>query len=77
MLVTDSINSYAVFTYYCGDLSYSPSVSVGFGTEDGLYGVHEATFRGSADMMACLNEPSSPWMNIVYELTNNGKKLFR
>ena len=75
MLVTDanSSNSYAVFTYYCGDLSHATFASIGFGTEDGLHAVHEATFRGSAHSIACLNQPTSPWVNVVYELTNNGK----
>ncbi|CAI8007050.1 Dorsal-ventral patterning tolloid-like protein 1, partial [Geodia barretti] len=73
MLVTDanSSNSYAVFTYYCGDLSHATFASIGFGTEDGLHAAHEATFRGSAHSIACLNQPTSPWVNVVYELTNN------
>ena len=76
MLITDSANSYAVFTYYCGDLNYPtfmhyyPPSAIGFSTEDGLHAVHEATFRSN---IACLNHPTSPWVNIVYELTDNGK----
>ena len=73
ILITDSVNSYAVFTYFCGDLSYSSDVAIGYGTEDGLYANHEATYRGSADLIACLNYPTSPWVNVVYELTRNGE----
>ena len=71
--MTDSANSYAIFTYKCGDLRNSERVSIGFGTEDGLHAVHEATSRGNAEAIACLNYPSSPWTNVVYEVTNNGK----
>ena len=74
--MTDSANSYAIFTYKCGDLRNAQHVSIGFGTEDGLHAVHEALFRGSGDSIACLNYPNSPWTNVVYEITNNGKIIF-
>jgi hypothetical protein len=68
VLVTDYTNSYSVFTYYCGDLRFSYEASIGFGTKHGLHANHEATFRGS-QLIACLNDPTTPWVNVVYELT--------
>ena len=73
ILITDLVNSYAVFTYYCGDLMHSNGPSIGFGIERGLFANHHASFRESADKIACLNQPTTPWVNIVYNLTNKGE----
>ena len=53
--VTDYSRSIAVFTYYCGDLSYSNRATIGFTTTDGLFANHPATTRGNAKDIACLN----------------------
>ena len=69
ILVTDFTRSFAVFTYRCGDLEYSNGATIGFSSGDGLFANHQATLLGSAQSIACLNEPNSPWVNVVYELT--------
>jgi hypothetical protein len=69
ILVTDFSRSFAVFTYKCGDLTFSGGATIGFATEDGLFANHIATIRGSAQSIACLNMPSSPWVNVVYEIS--------
>ena len=74
VLVTDYSRSFAVFTYYCGDLEYSNGATIGFSSRDGLFANHPATLRGSAQSIACLNKPVTPWVNIVYELTREGKQ---
>ena len=73
LLVTDFSRSFSVFTYYCGDLSYSHGATIGFVTGDGLFAHHPAILRGSAQSVACLNSPASPWVNVVYEITKTGK----
>ena len=73
LIVTDFVNSYAVFTYYCGDLSYSNGASIGFTTTDGFFANHPASIRGKAEQVACLNEPITPWVNVIYELTRTCK----
>lgn len=73
ILVSDFEQSFAVFTYKCGDLGFSGDATIGFVTEGGLYANHAATFRGNAKEVACLNSPNSPWVNIVYKLTDSGK----
>ena len=70
MIVTDFSRSFSVFTYYCGDLSYSNGATIGFTTTDGLFANHPATIRGRAEYVACLNYPVSPWVNVIYEITN-------
>jgi hypothetical protein len=69
ILATDFSRSFAVFTYKCGDLTFSGGATIGFATEDGLFANHIATIRGSAQSIACLNMPSSPWVNVVYEIS--------
>ena len=71
--MTDFERSYAVFTYYCGDLGFSNDATVGFSTGDGVYANHEATLNNSAESIACLNVPISPWVNVVYEISKLGK----
>ena len=52
---------------------HSNGPSIGFGIERGLFANHHASFRESADKIACLNQPTTPWVNIVYNLTNKGE----
>ena len=77
MLVTDLSNSYAIFTYYCGDLSYSEhDAAIGYTIDRDLREIHEVSYRGEGPhTIACSNHPKSPWVNIVYNLTDNGKNM--
>ena len=69
VLVTDCSRSFAVFTYFCGEMGFSNGATIGFVTGDGLFANHPASQRGSVQSIACLNEPASPWVNVVYEIT--------
>ena len=71
-MVTDFSRSFSIFTYYCGDLRFSNGATIGFVTGDGLFAIHP-THRSSAQSVACLNSPASPWVNVVYEITKTGK----
>ena len=61
-----------MFIYKCGDLAFSGEATIGFVTEDGLFANHIATLRGRAQSVACLNIPTTPWVNVVYEITTPG-----
>ena len=61
-----------MYTYKCGDLTYLGEASIGFVTTDGLFANHFATIRGKAQSIACLNMPSTPWVNVVYDITRSG-----
>ena len=73
MIVTDFSRSFSVFTYFCGDLSYSNGATIGFATGDGLFANNPATLRNSAQDIACLNYPATSWVNVVYEITSGGE----
>lgn len=77
VLVTDYKRSYAVFTYYCGDLRFSGNATIGFVTGDGMFANHETSLRGNPQSIACLNSPASPWVNIVYGINSAGILLNR
>ena len=64
-----------MFTYYCGDLDFSGDF-IGFITGDGISVVHEASFSGTAQSIACLNVPNSPWVNVVYGISGSGMNSF-
>ena len=68
ILVTNYTRSFAIFTYFCGDLEFSNSAQIGFFLEDGFQAIHPATSRGPKSI-ACLNTPVSPWVNVVYEIS--------
>ena len=70
LIVTDFQRSFSVFIYHCGDLTYSTSnTAIGFDTADGHFANHPATIRGNAHHISCLNNPVSPWVNVIYEIT--------
>ena len=74
MLATDFISSYTVFTYNCRDMSFSPPIGtsiIGFYHNDfpSLRINHGATRREKPHLIACINQPSSPWVNVVYGLS--------
>ena len=77
-LVTDGTDSYAVFTYRCGDLqwtTYTSQIIIGrFYVGIGFYGsnfpqVHRIlNSRNVTQEVACANYPNL-WNNLVYHLT--------
>ena len=64
-----------MFTYYCGDLDFSGDF-IGYVTGDGISVVHEASLSGTAQSIACLNVPNSPWVNVVYGISGSGMHIF-
>ena len=77
MLVTDFFNSYAIFTYYCGDLSYLAKDRgvIGYNVEGDLHKIYESSHGEMVHRIACWNHPSNRWVNIVYNLTNKGNSV--
>ena len=73
MLVTDFERSFAVFTYYCGDIGFPNSAFIGFQINDGFIAVHETTANGNTQSIACSNTPDSPWVNVVYGISSSGR----
>ena len=72
--MTDFFKSYAVFTYRCGDMSFSWPGTVGYvNYEYNIDVTHGATHRPSSHDIACFNMPESKWVNVVYEITRSGE----
>lgn len=76
MLITDFVTSYAVFTYYCGHMSYSDPGVIGFAhTGLNLDVRHGAFYRDNPHEISCFNNESSPWVNVVYQISFSGKNV--
>ena len=74
ILVTDFVTSYVVATYKCGDLTHSDPGDVYYTYPSlNLTDFHDSTYREDSYRLACLNEPESPWVNLVIELTLQSK----
>ena len=74
MLASDEDTSYAVFIYNCDLLHWLyHGASIGYdGGEDFYqnYVLSETDESNSSNIndIACLNDPNSPWSNVVYKL---------
>ena len=70
-LVTDGVQSYALFTYKCGEMGWSGGATIGFGASDELYDNLRLGGSAHATIASCLNSPTTEWSNILYKLTQN------
>ena len=72
VLLTDGTQSYAVFTYKCGELNWvRVAAGIGFSAGPSLYANHPLSRRSNVRRIACLNSPESPWSNVVYNLNES------
>ena len=66
----------SVFTYKCGDMSFSNPGIIGFtNTEIGLSVTHGATYREYPHYLSCLNEATTPWFNVIYKIADSGRNI--
>ena len=73
MLATDGTRSYAIYTYECGKLNWiKRSAGIGFSAGT-IFAEHPLSRNSSVNEIACINENSSNWSNILYEINNNGQ----
>ena len=68
-MITDGIDSYAVFTYRCGDMNWAYRPTIGFNAAGGYFVNHPNTGSTSGEEIACLNSPISQWYNLVYGIS--------
>ena len=68
-MITDGVNSYAVFTFKCGELNWSRSPTIGFNAASDFYQNHELTGSPTADSLDCFNFPTSDYYNVVYNIS--------
>ena len=68
IVITNGSKSYAVYTYRCGNMSWSEEATIGFNAPPSLYEVHPKTDTElNPDTIACVHE-DSPWNNVIYDL---------
>lgn len=69
VLASSTDTSYAVFTYKCGLLNwFEYGASIGYSAGEDFYTNHNLSRQANVNDIACLNEPSSPWSNVVYNV---------
>ena len=72
VLITNSTQSYAVFTYKCGELSWSENATIGFNVPIGPYKNHPLSDAAvDPDTIACVHM-DSVWNNVIYNLQPDG-----
>ena len=72
IVITDGRESYALFTYQCGSMSWHGNATVGFNAGGTLYENHPLAGTSSANSVSCLSYSTAVWMNLVYKLTPTG-----
>ena len=69
--MTDGVQSYALFTYRCGEMEWSGGATIGFGASDELHSNLRLSDSFRAVAVACLNSPTTEWSNLLYKLTQD------
>ena len=75
-MATNGDQSYAVFTYKCGELNWYHGLynaSIGFSAEPSWYANHPLSQQPNVNDIACLNQICSPWTNVVYRVSYTSK----
>ena len=71
LVITNGFQSYAVFTYRCGLLSWSGNATIGYKGEGDSFENYILSGNG-ARLVACLNSTSNTsWTNIIFELSKH------
>ena len=68
MIATDGIDSYAIFTYKCGELNWMDTTTIGFSITQDFYVNDHLSQSPNVNDIACLNSPTSEWSNVVYHI---------
>ena len=73
IVATDGDQTYAVFTYQCGELNWiqGDSASIGFSAGPNLFANHPLSRQPNVNDIACVNQTCSPWTNVVYRISSD------
>ena len=69
LVITNGTESYAVFIYRCGDMTWGYSPTIGYSAAGSSFANHPNTGSTNAEEIACLNTPLSQWYNLVYQIS--------
>ena len=75
MIATDGLDSYAIFTYKCGELNWLRSnyATIGFSITQDFYANHYLSITANVNNISCLNSPNSEWSSVVYHIGLRGE----
>lgn len=69
ILITDGMESYAIFIYLCGALTWSGSATVGYNADGVLHTSFPLSGTDDVKLVSCLDFPQRSWSNLIYPLT--------
>ena len=69
MVVTDGTDSYALYIYQCGSMSWHGRATVGFNAGGSLFDNHPLSGNSSINSLACMNYTTTMWTSLIYKLT--------
>ena len=75
ILINNGTDSYAIFTYQCGDINWSRRTIIGYNAAGVVYLNHPLSGVRSAGDIDCMNLPESDWTNILYNLTGSNLNI--
>ena len=68
--ITDGFQSYAVYTYRCGDLQWSGGATIGYnGGPIGNFSENHPLSGDNANSIACINTGVTEYSNVVYNVS--------
>lgn len=75
--ITDGLlHSYAIFIYECGGIQWGAEVvngsifaRVGVSVGGSIIATHPLSGSSTVDIIDCLNEPISRWVNLIYDIS--------
>ena len=73
VVITDGTESFALFIYQCGAVSWYGNATVGFNAGGTWFENHPLSGTSSVSSVACLNSTGGIWTTLVYKLTPAGK----
>lgn len=71
IVITNGTDSFAIFTYQCGAMTWSGNATIGFNAGGSHFENHPLSGTSSAKSIACMNY-DTVWANLVFKLTPNG-----
>ena len=69
-MATDGNQSYAVFTYQCGELNWVNNASIGFSAGPNFFANHPFSQRPNVNGIACVSQTCPPLTNVVYRISD-------
>ena len=73
IVITDGTDSFAVFTYQCGAMTWSGNATIGFNAGGSQFENHPLSGSSMTQSIGCMNYNSTVWTNLLFKLTPNSK----